>query len=206
VVGVLNAVNGGINGVLDIAANAVVNLNGTYVYGVTTVRSNATLNWYGGRFAQDSSLLVQSNALVNLLSTGEKDLGGPLSNYGRIVQSGGTFSIMNDGATWTGTMVNLGIWEMQGDLTINSYFGTDYAVFGNGGRFRKTAGTGTGVISLPFYNTYGAVEVWSGTLRFDHGQQLDGLFTVEAGAAIAFNNGTFSYTPQAGSPAAALIN
>ena len=32
-------------GVLDIAANAVVNLNGTYVNGATTLRSNATLNW-----------------------------------------------------------------------------------------------------------------------------------------------------------------
>ena len=194
VVGVLNAVNGGINGVLDIAANAVVNLNGTYVYGPTTVRSNATLNWSGGRFAQGSSLLVQSNALVNLLTSAEKDLGGPLSNYGRVVQSGGAFYVLNDGGSWQGMVVNLGVWEMQGDVTINSYFGSDYAVFDNGRRFRKTAGTGISVISLPFNNANGVVEVWSGTLRFDHGQQLDGLFTAEAGAAIAFNAGSFSYT------------
>ena len=195
VVGVLNAVNGGINGVLDIAANAVVNLNGTYVYGATTVRSSGTLNWSGGRFAQGSSLLVQSNGVVNLLTSSEKDLGGLLSNFGQVVHTGGTLSVMNDGAGWSGMVVNLGVWEMQGDVTVNTYFSSDYAVFGNGGRFRKTAGTGTGVISLPFNNTDGAVEVWSGTLRFDHGQQLDGLFTAQAGAAIAFNSGTFTYTP-----------
>ncbi len=195
VVGVLNAVNGGITSVLDIAADGVVNLNGTYVYGATTVYSDGTLNWSGGRFAQGSSLLVQSNGLVNLLSNNEKDLGGLLSNYGRVVQSGGTLSVMNNGGAWPGQVVNLGVWEMQGDVTINSYYGSDYAVFGNGGIFRKTAGAGISVINLPFYNPYGAVEVWSGTLRFDHGQQLDGLFTVDAGAAIAFNNGTFTYTP-----------
>ena len=195
VVGVLNAVNGAINGVLDVAANAMVNLSGTYVYGATTVRSNGTLNWSSGRFAQGSSLLIQSNALVNLLSGNEKDMAGPMNNYGKVVQSGGGFYIMNDGASWPGTVVNLGIWELQGDVGIGSYFGTDYAVFGNGGRFRKTAGTGIASISLPFYNTYGAVEVWSGTLQFNHGQQLDGLFTAEAGTAVQFNAGTFTYTP-----------
>ncbi len=87
---------------LDIAADGVVNLNGTYVYGATTVYSDGTLNWSGGRYAQGSSLLVQSNGLVNLLSNNEKDLGGLLSNYGRVVQSGGTLSVMNNGGSLAG--------------------------------------------------------------------------------------------------------
>jgi hypothetical protein len=193
VVGVLNAVNGGISGVLDVAANAVANLNGTYAYGATTIRSNATLNWSGGRFAQGSSLLVQSNALVNLLTTAEKDLGGPMTNYGHVVMSGGSFYVMNDNGSWRGSVTNLGTWDMQGDLNIGSYFGNDFAVFSNGSLLRKIAGTGTGVISLPFYNTQGTVDVESGALRFDHGMRLDGKYVAAAGCVIAFNSGSFTW-------------
>ena len=196
VVGVLNVVNGNISGALEVAANAVVNLNGTYAYGATAVRASGTLNWWAGRFAPGSSLLVESNAVVNLLGTGEKDMGGPMSNYGRVVMSGGSFVVMNNNnSTYFGTVVNLGIWEMQGDCTLSPWWGYDSESFSNGGKFRKTAGTGTGVISLLFYNSYGAVEVWSGTLQFNHGQQLDGLLTAEAGTAVQFNSGTFTYTP-----------
>jgi hypothetical protein len=195
VVGVLNAVNGGISGVLDIAAYAVANLNGTYAYGATTIRSNATLNWSGGRFAQGSSLLVQSNALVNMLTGAEKDLGGPMTNYGHVVMSGGSFYVMNDNSTWQGSVTNLGTWDMQGDLTIGSYFGNDFPAFSNDSLLRKTAGTGTGAISLPFYNTQGTVDVESGTLRFDHSMRLDGNYVAASGCVMAFNNGTFTWVP-----------
>ena len=187
-----------LNGATLAGANAVsgvLNFNSGYIAGPVTVRSNGVFNWNAGRFAQGSSLVVESNGQLNLSGGGEKDLGGPMSNYGRVVWTGGSFYVMNDNNTWLGTVVNLGVWEMQGDLGMNQWFGNDLAMFANGGRFLKTAGTGIGVINLVFYNPYGAVEVWSGTLRFDHGQQLDGLFSVDAGAAIQLNGGTFSYTP-----------
>jgi hypothetical protein len=193
VVGVLNAANGGISGVLDVAAFAVVNLNGTYAYGATTIRSNATLNWSGGRFAQGSSLLVQSNALVNLLTSAEKDMGGPMTNYGHVIMSGGPFYVLNDNSTWTGSVTNLGTWDIQGDLAMGSYFGNDFAVFSNGNLLRKTAGPGVGVIGLTFYNNQGTVDVESGTLRFDQGMRLDGTYVAAAGCVMAFNSGTFTW-------------
>lgn len=195
VVGVLNSVNGSITGALEVAANATANINGTYLYGPTYVRSNATFNWLGGRFAPGSSLLVASNALLNLTGTAEKDLGGPMYNYGHVVASGGSLSLLNDGSSYLGTVVNLGLWEMQADVAINQWFGNDLGVFGNGGIFRKSGGTGISSIAVPFYNPFGAVEVWTGTLQFNHGQQLDGLFTVDAGAVMQLNSGTFTYTP-----------
>jgi len=47
---------------------------------------------------------------------------------------------------------------------------------------------------VPFFNSAGSLEALSGVLRFDHGQQLDGLFTAGPGAQVQFNNGTFVYT------------
>jgi hypothetical protein len=181
--------------VLDVAGSATVTLNGTHPYGAVTIRSNATLNWSGGRFEQGSSLLVQSNALVTIFGNAEVDLGGPMTNFGHVVMTGGSFYVLNDNGGWRGSVTNLGIWDMQGDLLIGSYFGTDYAAFSNAGGFRKMAGAGTGVISLSFYNTQGTVDVESGTLRFDHDLRLDGTYFVAAGAAIAFNSGTFTYVP-----------
>jgi len=195
VVGVLNGTDGGISCTLEVAANGVVNLDGTGVYGAMAVRTNGTFNWLGGRFQQGSSLRVERGGLLNLLGGGQKDLGGAMLNYGRVVMMGGTFYVMNDNGNWKGSVVNLGIWEMQGDVTLAQYWSYDYGSFGNGGILRKTAGTGNTIINLPFYNPYGAVEVWTGTLRFDHGQQLDGLFTVDAGAVIQLNSGTFTYRP-----------
>jgi hypothetical protein len=195
VAGVLNAFNGAINGSLEVASNGVASLNGTYLYGASVVRSNGTMNWSAGRFGQGSSLLVESGGLINMPTTGEKDIGGPMYNYGRVVWGGGTIYLMNDNATWLGRVVNLGSWELQGDASLAEYWAYNYDRFDNGGNFIKSAGTGTSVVNVPFYNQYGAVQVLSGTLRFDHGQQLDGLFDVEADATMQFNNGTFTYTP-----------
>jgi hypothetical protein len=48
---------------------------------------------------------------------------------------------------------------------------------------------------MRLYNSYGSVEVWSGTLSFEHGQQLDGSYLVQGGAVLRLNGGTFTYTP-----------
>jgi hypothetical protein len=44
-------------------------------------------------------------------------------------------------------------------------------------------------------NTYGTVESQSGTLRFEQGMSLEGLFVTGAGAGIQFNGGTYNYLP-----------
>jgi hypothetical protein len=196
VVGVLNATNGGIAGPLNLATSAVVTFAGTYAYGPTLVESNATFNWLGGRFGTGSSLLVQSNAVVNILGAAEKQMGGPMTNFGSVLWSGGGFTIMNESSSYLGFVTNLGIWEMQGNLTMNQYWGNNNERFGNRGSFLKTLGTGTGVISVPISNPAGFINVLSGTLRFDNGLNLDGQFTAGPATVMQFNAGTFIYTPQ----------
>jgi len=118
-----------------------------------------------------------------------------MSNHGRVVHSGGTFSVMNNADLYTGNVVNLGIWEMQGDVTMSDYWGYELARFVNGGKFWKTSGTGNGIIDVKFLNGAGALNVWSGAVQFNNRtQQLDGLFVAEPGGIIRFNSGAFTFT------------
>ena len=63
--------------------------------------------------------------------------------------------------------------------------------FQNAGVFRKSAGSGTTTIGIPFNNT-GLVKVQSGTLSFQGGGTLGGSFAAAAGAAVNFAGGTFA--------------
>jgi len=94
--------------------------------------------------------------------------GGVLSNA-----PGATFDCAFDG-----TMVNDG--------------GTD--LFANGGLFRKTGGTGSTTISVPFYNN-GTTEVQTATLTLNNVVMSDGTITVFSGANLALGGGTQFYSP-----------
>src|SRR5512133_377810 len=177
------------------SAFSVLNFNGGNIFGPVLVATNATFNWSSGRMDIGSSLLVQSNAAVNLLSSSEKDLGGPMTNFGQVVFSGNGFYLLNDNNQWQGSITNIGVWDVQSDAGMNGYFGNTGAFFGNRGTFRKSAGTGTGYIGVPFFNGQGICDAESGRLRFDTGGRLDGTFICGSSAVMAFNGGTFTYVP-----------
>jgi len=91
-------------------------------------------------------------------------------------------------------VVNLGLWQMQGDLDLSQWYATGWERFVNGGTLRKASGSGVGTVSVVLLNEFGNVEVQSGTLRFDRGTSLDGLFITGLGATLQFSAGTFTYT------------
>jgi len=174
--------------------SGVLNLNSGSVSGPLTIASNAVVNWSSGTFNSTSSLVVESNAVVNLITSGGKYLDGPMLNSGEVIWTAGTFYIRNNNSGNLGSVVNLGLWQMQGDLDLAQWFGTGFEKFINGGTFRKAIGSGISTISVILLNEFGNVEVQSGILRFDRGMALDGLFIAGLGATIQFNTGTFSYT------------
>ena len=124
---------------------ATLNFNGGNLSGPIVVATNCVMNWAGGRLAQGSSLAVLGNALLNLTTSAEKDLGGPMTNFGHVVLSGSSFYVMNDNSSWLGSMTNFGLWEIQGDLNVAPYWGNDSACLANAGTVRKTTGTGMGI-------------------------------------------------------------
>src|SRR5262249_38890986 len=111
--------------------SGVLNFNNGTIAGPLIVSSNAVLNWNAGRFGQGSSLLINSNGLVNLASSGEKDLGGPLTNFGTMAWTGGSFYLLNDASTWLGLIQNFGLWDTRADLQLSRWFGNDFSTVQN---------------------------------------------------------------------------
>src|ERR1019366_3090692 len=162
-------------------------LSGNYV-----VTGNGVVDWTGGTIV--GSLTVMSNAVLNLSGSSQKNLYAALTNAngGTINWSDtGNLTLYNNGGSpYNGSINNLagGLFNIQNDQSLSLYFGNEY--FNNAGTLRKSGGSATTSISLPFTNT-GTVDGQTGTISFTGGGTIDGSFSAEAGAAITFN-GSFT--------------
>ncbi len=175
---------------------SALTFNSGTLTGPIVVGNSCVMNWNGGRLAQGSSLTVQASGAVNLAGSTEKDLACPMTNFGQVVLSGSAFYILNNNSAYQGWVTNAGLWAIQGDVNLASYYGNGYGLFANSGILRKTAGTGISAIGVSLTNgPAGTVDVQSGTLRCDGGAQLDGTFIAAASTVMAFNGGTFLYVP-----------
>ena len=185
----------------------VMNLVSGSVGGRLTIGAGGVLNWSSGRFAEGSSLIVENNGVANLLTTGEKDLGGPLANAGQVVWTGGSVILMNDAATWKGAIVNSGVWETQGDLSMGQYWVNNYSSFQNNGTLRKPGGNGTATMDVVFYNQ-GIIEQLSGIWTFGRNFSLtEGTILFGLSGDAAFGRITLTGTASlAGGLAARLLN
>src|SRR2546423_3607876 len=96
---------------------------------------------------------------------------------------------------YSGLIENLagGLFDIQNDQTLyNDYNCGSSPYVRNAGTVRKSGGTGTTSINIPFYNSASVVAL-QGTLNLNGGGTLDGTFNASAGATINFNGGTFTY-------------
>ena len=57
---------------------------------------------------------------------------------GTVNWTAGTLSIRNNNSGNLGNAVNFGLWQMQGDLDPNQWFGNNLEIFNNSGTFRKS--------------------------------------------------------------------
>ena len=150
------------------SAFAVMDWTGGVIYGALKLTSNVVVNWSGG--VSVGSLTVASNAVLNLTGSSQKDIAGPLTNAGTVVWAGsGVVSVDNGSFGDNGLIENLagGLWDIQSDSRlVPAYSGNWY--FRNAGTVRKSAGSGTTSIELPFYNS-GTVEADTGIISFQGG-------------------------------------
>jgi hypothetical protein len=157
--------------------------------GSLLVADGATLNWSAGTIS--GALTVASNGVLNIAGLNvpgstDKTLYAQLTNYGTVVWTGG--QILGYGSSGAAIYNQPGaLWDAQCDLGI--YYGD--VVFANQGILRKSVGTGTTIIGVAFNNT-GTVEVQTGTMRFNINGSLTGSYFAATGAAVEFNQGTFT--------------
>jgi hypothetical protein len=162
--------------------------------GSLTVQGGGAVNWTGG-IAQ-GPVLVASNGVLNLSGNNTKSVWSAFTNAGTVTWSGGGGLEVDYSSTFNeyGFIVNMAgaLWDIQNNQNLyNNY--PNGAYFQNAGTLRKSGGSGTTTISLPFYNS-GSVSALVGTIAFNNGAVLGGSFNAAPGATISFNSGTFSYT------------
>jgi hypothetical protein len=199
--------------------NGTANVAGTYNVTGATIISGGTANFSGGGTVNATTLTLSNGALTGgdtvtvsglLTWTGGTISGGGVtnaqggmqignSNYktldGRTLNNAGTASssdtygifasngaIFNNLATAT--------WDIQSDEALAWGFGAA-PTFNNAGTFRKSGGTSTTGISVPFNNT-GTVDVQTGTLRLNGAFPNFANMTLTGGTYVV--GGIFQFT------------
>ncbi|HEV2391800.1 MAG TPA: Ig-like domain-containing protein [Verrucomicrobiae bacterium] len=192
VTGVLNC-SGGVSGGLQVASAGVVNWTGGTISGPLGLVGGSTLNWSGG--TATGPVNIAKNGVLNLLGGGSVALWAPLTNAGIINWSNSvTFYVYNNNSAGNqGAIWNLagGLFNIQSDQGLSGQYCC--AFMNNAGTISKGANTGTTTFSLNFTNT-GAVMALKGTINFNGGGDIDGMFTASAGADLNFNGGNFVFT------------
>jgi hypothetical protein len=183
---------GGFNGPMLAEPGAIVNWTGGSAGGQLMVASNATVNWSGG--TATAALTVASNATLNIGGSATKQLENVLTNMGTVTWTGaGSITLYNDRSSLFGGIRNLAgaVFNIATDENINcACYGHEF--FDNQGFLEKTAGAGLTYINVLVTNT-GSVESKQGTLNFNDGGSLGGVYTADSGAAINFSAGSLQF-------------
>jgi hypothetical protein len=186
--------NGGV-----LAVNGSITLSNGVLAGATLSGTNLVLQgvwtWANGSIA--AAVTVATNGLLVLagVNGGDYALSGMLTNAGIVRLVSGNLQSFPSAAGVGGVLVNLpgGLIDVQANVSIDwNGFGSPQII--NQGTFRKSGGTGTTAINLPFSNS-GTLDVQTGTVSIDRGGSGVGSFSADAGAALDFGA---SFTVNAG--------
>jgi len=153
-------------------------------------------NWSGGNLGgidqyHPTSFTVTANGGLALSGSGKYLFGGTLVNTGSGLWTGGTLYGYNAALL---TNSSAGTLDLQADGNV-FWIGGGTPSMANAGLLRKSAGTGTGTITVPCGNS-GTVQANSGTLALTLTDST-GSFTITAGATLSLN-GTANLSPASG--------
>jgi len=183
------------NGVLSLAGGSYT-LHGT-VTGTKVIENGGNLaganviqgalQWQAGNWTGASSVTLDAGGVLYVNTSADHDLPNcTFTNNGLVIWSGGQVRCGGSYFESPGTtIINNGLWDAQGDLTLNNYYGNWIGtVFNNSGTFRKSAGTGTTTIAsgVSFHNT-GQMDAQSGNIA------LLGDYSLANGTQMSFGLG-----------------
>lgn len=175
-------------------AGDTVTIGGYSAIRTVTINSSVSVGamtvWWG------ASITVAPGATLNLAGLGLTWIQGSLTNSGTINWQGGRLVFDADDNGNLGRLSNLpgALFDIQCDQPID-YSHSYYPFISNAGLIRKSAGTGTNIVSVVFNNT-GTVNVQSGNLQFSGVEgQMSGQYQADPGAKILFDSGTYTLVP-----------
>jgi len=158
-------------GTLSVGGPAMLGMAGTNSYW-----NNATM---GGSLLQLGSLTLAGTNTI-----------GNLSNQGVVQQPGTATLNIGEYSTHFNNQAG-GTYDIEGDGGIINSDNAWFTSFNNSALLRKSGGSGTSIIGVPFDNSDGTIEVDSGTLSLAAGgTSASGTFNVAAGAVLDLTGGS----------------
>jgi len=184
----LNGTTLSVNASIDVPAAITVDMAAGIITGTGTLTTQGPLNFSGG--TMQSTGVTTCNGALNISGTAVKGI-----QLGRTLNNNATANYTatgtgNLGVSTASVINNTGTWDFQGDGSVVWGVGTAPS-FNNTGTLKKSAGTGTSFLQLPFVND-GTVLVQSGTLNSNQGGSSTGSFNIAAGTTLQWGGGTFN--------------
>ena len=158
--------------------------------GSGTLTVTNTFTWSGG--AVTNTLVIATNATLLINSGSGVSLpNATLVNQGTVQWTGGGIT------GGPGTLITNGsggLWWLQTDntLALGNTAALTNGLFVNNGTVRKTRTTGTTYFGSLNFTNNGEVDAQSGTIAFQSGGTLSGVYNTAAGATIQFGGGAFT--------------
>ncbi|HEV7927594.1 MAG TPA: hypothetical protein VGR14_19740, partial [Verrucomicrobiae bacterium] len=176
------------------AASDTVNFTTGTIDLLGPVTIDGTFNWSGGTLSGIGMTIASSGAL-NI--TGNVNMYSPLTNAGTVTMSGpaNLGMLNNHTANYTGSVYNQAgaLWNIQTNAGISGQSGYGYEYFNNAGNLLKSLGANTANMSVSFTNTLtGTVSNLAGTISFNQGGVLVGVYDTAANTTIEFASGNFT--------------
>ncbi len=181
------------NQTLSVNGPLTINPSGSFTLDSGTLSGNLTisgiLKWTGGVFGLgNNGLTIATNGAVILAGTngGNYPLSENVTNAGTLRITGGNLQIQYCGSSGWGNLINLpgALVDMAADSSIfNSCGGPGFV---NGGTVRKSGGTGTNVITVSPFTSFGTVDAQTGTISLQWRRHLSRHSVAEPGCQPTF--------------------
>jgi hypothetical protein len=187
------------NQTLSVNGPLTVNPSGSFTLDSGALSGNVTisgiLNWTGGTCGLgNNALTIATNGTVILAGNngGNYLLSENVTNAGTLRITGGNLQIDYCGSSGWGNLINLpgALVDMASDGSIfNSCGGPGFI---NGGTVRKSGGTGTNVITITPFTSFGTVDAQTGTISLNGNSTISGVLSAETNATLALSSGTIT--------------
>ncbi|MFN0136691.1 MAG: beta strand repeat-containing protein [Phycisphaerae bacterium] len=146
-----------------------------------------TMRWLSGSMAGGGVTCIPSFAALRLTGNdGKTMINRQIANEGAMTIAGGALNLSS-----ASVVNNSGTLDLQSDTSIN-FVGGSQSFVENSGTLRKSGGSGTSIIGATF-NSTGAVDVQSGTLRLSNGGISTGSFELSPAAVLDFSFGNYRF-------------